>query len=187
MIHLTFLPWRGYDLALLIAGDMEPSCVENSSSADGPDEDVFEDRWIRRLVGLVVAGVCVAVIVVAALRVEVYGQTCGMVTRTGLPCPTCGMTTAFRAAVRGDLVGGFSAQPFGPVLCLMTAVLAVAGLAQMVTGWRVFAWLCPHKWIGPGALINLHYWPLLLGVLGTMAGWFLKIFLHYLAGELPLG
>jgi hypothetical protein len=45
---------------------------------------------------------------------------CGFVFTSGLPCPTCGMTTAFSNAVRGRLVAAFLAQPAGLAMCLLT-------------------------------------------------------------------
>jgi hypothetical protein len=41
---------------------------------------------------------------------------CGMKQRTGLPCPTCGMTTSVLAFARGDLVTAFYVQPAGGFL-----------------------------------------------------------------------
>jgi hypothetical protein len=35
---------------------------------------------------------------------------------TGVPCPSCGVTTAFAWAMRGDFAAAFLAQPFGLVL-----------------------------------------------------------------------
>ncbi|MBM4114113.1 MAG: DUF2752 domain-containing protein, partial [Phycisphaerae bacterium] len=36
----------------------------------------------------------------------------------GIPCPSCGMTTSFAHAVRGDLLSSFVAQPMGALLAL---------------------------------------------------------------------
>jgi hypothetical protein len=41
---------------------------------------------------------------------------CGMKQRTGLPCPTCGMTTSVLAFARGDLITAFYVQPAGAFL-----------------------------------------------------------------------
>jgi hypothetical protein len=64
---------------------------------------------------------------------------CGFVAMTGIPCPTCGMTTAFTHAVRGHLITAVVTQPFGALLALV--VMAVAGLSVMVLitarSWRV--------------------------------------------------
>lgn len=47
---------------------------------------------------------------------------CGMKQRTGLPCPTCGMTTSILAFARGDLVAAFYVQPAGGFLWTLLAV-----------------------------------------------------------------
>jgi hypothetical protein len=60
---------------------------------------------------------------------------CGMKQRTGLPCPTCGMTTCVLAFARGEVLTAFYVQPAGALLCslligavffaFLTAVLGV--------------------------------------------------------------
>lgn len=40
---------------------------------------------------------------------------------TGLPCPSCGMTTCFAYAARLDWMNAFATQPFGLVLFLAVA------------------------------------------------------------------
>lgn len=63
--------------------------------------------------------------------------TCGWLVTMDLPCPTCGMTTAFAHAANGNLVAALGAQPLGAGLALATAMtLLVAGYAA-VTGSRV--------------------------------------------------
>jgi hypothetical protein len=49
---------------------------------------------------------------------------CGMKQRTGLPCPTCGMTTCVLAFARGDLLTAFYVQPAGGFLCTLLVVAA---------------------------------------------------------------
>ncbi len=44
---------------------------------------------------------------------------CGMKQRWGLPCPTCGMTTAVLAFARGAFLTAFYTQPAGAFLCSM--------------------------------------------------------------------
>ena len=46
---------------------------------------------------------------------------------TGLPCPACGMTTAFVHVAHGRLLDAFVAQPFGALL----ALASLAGLAAL--------------------------------------------------------
>ncbi|MEE9211576.1 MAG: DUF2752 domain-containing protein [Phycisphaeraceae bacterium] len=57
---------------------------------------------------------------------------CGFLSSTGLPCATCGMTTAFTHAVHGRPLKAFLTQPVGAVLAVLTAVLAlVSGYATI--------------------------------------------------------
>jgi hypothetical protein len=57
---------------------------------------------------------------------------CGWLALTDLPCPACGLTTAFAHMARGDLTGAWSAHVFGVVLfglvTLAVPVCAWAGL-----------------------------------------------------------
>ncbi len=57
----------------------------------------------------------------------------------GIPCPTCGMTTAFAHAVRGQFIPAFHAQPAGLVLALLTALTALASASVLLTArvWTV--------------------------------------------------
>ena len=50
-----------------------------------------------------------------------FGE-CGLAATYGMPCPTCGMTTAFAYGVRFKIIDGFQTQPAG----LLTALLAYA-------------------------------------------------------------
>jgi hypothetical protein len=52
---------------------------------------------------------------------------CGFREWTGLPCATCGMTTAFAHAVRGHVLEAARAQPLGLLLALASAALAALG------------------------------------------------------------
>jgi hypothetical protein len=53
---------------------------------------------------------------------------------TGLPCPSCGMTTAFSAFVHGDLPGALRAQVMGTMLAAVCLLLALGGLFVAVAG-----------------------------------------------------
>jgi len=65
---------------------------------------------------------------------------CGWILAMDLPCPTCGMTTAFATAADGNLVGAFVAQPMGAALAVGTAMALITGAWTAATGSRV-AWL----------------------------------------------
>lgn len=95
---------------------------------------------------------------------------CGFYVMTGLPCPTCGMTTAFALAVRGQVVHSIQAQAAGFVLALATAVVAGLGLFTMFTGRRV----APNWYrIHPTRLIWLI-------TAGFLLAWGLKMMLELL-------
>ncbi len=73
---------------------------------------------------------------------------CGWIMTMDLPCPTCGMTTAFAHAADGNLVGSFVAQPMGAVLAVATAIALLVGTYTVATGSRVaalFGRLCNRR------------------------------------------
>jgi hypothetical protein len=82
---------------------------------------------------------------------------CGWIASADLPCPTCGMTTAFSHAAHGDLLSSFRAQPLGMMLALGTAIVAVAG------AWTA----CTSSMLAP----------FLGAMLGPRLGWTLGILL----------
>ena len=59
---------------------------------------------------------------------------CGFKQRYGLPCPTCGMTTAVLAFARGQIARAFCVQPAAGLLCSTLAIVAVASLALATVG-----------------------------------------------------
>src|SRR5438874_12668882 len=61
-------------------------------------------------------------------------QRCEFMARTGLPCPSCGMTTSFAWFVRGNWLASIYVQPMGFVLALLTGTVFWAGLYIAITG-----------------------------------------------------
>jgi hypothetical protein len=59
---------------------------------------------------------------------------CGMKQRTGLPCPTCGMTTCVLAFARGEVLTAFYVQPAGALLCSLLIVVAFFAFLTAVLG-----------------------------------------------------
>jgi len=59
---------------------------------------------------------------------------CGMKQRTGLPCPTCGMTTCVLAFARGEVLTAFYVQPAGALLCSLLIVAAFCAFLTSVSG-----------------------------------------------------
>lgn len=74
---------------------------------------------------------------------------CGFFVVTGLPCPGCGMTTAFAHAIRGQLVDAVRANPFGFVVFAMTCAwmpVATLGFARGLSVLDVLDRLRIDKW-----------------------------------------
>jgi hypothetical protein len=59
---------------------------------------------------------------------------CGWITMMNVPCPTCGMTTAFAHAADGNLVASFITQPLGCILALVTAMTLILAMYVAITG-----------------------------------------------------
>lgn len=98
---------------------------------------------VRVRAGAVFAGSAALLLLAALLKPDPSGlgthrqlgfPGCGLVITTGIPCPTCGMTTAFAHAVRGRVLRALAAQPFGALMALATLTLAALSLAVIATG-----------------------------------------------------
>lgn len=88
-------------------------------------------------------------------------RPCGFLVTTGLPCPTCGMTTAFANAARGHLLQAVWAQPMGAMLAILTAVLACVAVVVMITGRRLeINWyrINPMRVLVAGIVLFLGSW-----------------------------
>ena len=102
----------------------------------------FDRPGRARLAALVVLAVSLAPLLVAAgLDADPRGMgthtqlglaPCGFDVATGLPCATCGMTTAFTHAAHGHLVAAFAGQPAGALLALGCAMLT------LTAGWALW-------------------------------------------------
>jgi hypothetical protein len=93
---------------------------------------------------------------------------CAWMATTGLPCPTCGMTTSFSHFVRGNWVASVYVQPMGFVLALLTGIAFWGGLYIALTARPIQRQLqrLPMVWlIGAFMAIGIAAW-----------GW--KIFIH---------
>lgn len=61
---------------------------------------------------------------------------CGFHWLISLPCPMCGMTTAFALIARGEVLAAFGAHVTGPALFLATVVAGVRAGYALVLGVR---------------------------------------------------
>lgn len=64
---------------------------------------------------------------------------CSAMRVLGIPCPTCGMTTAFSHTVRGEFVAAIWVQPTGTLLAIGTFAVSVTALMSLLSGrfWRI--------------------------------------------------
>jgi hypothetical protein len=95
---------------------------------------------------------------------------CHFLVLTGLPCPSCGMTTSFALLVRGDVVGALRANSVGVLLAVFCLALIPWCLAS---GFRnqplfvrslertttclvtAFLWLLLVRWV---VVLGLLWW-----------------------------
>ena len=93
---------------------------------------------------------------------------CGFKQATGLPCATCGMTTAFSNAAHGNLLDSLLGQPAGFLLVILTCLLLWAGLMMSLLG-------TPAKAFLPRAIRK----PFVFGILGfVLISWGYTMLLH---------
>lgn len=143
------------------------------------------ERTIR-LRALALFAVCVAVMVLAAgLAPDARGlgthqqlglPPCSLVVLTGLPCPTCGMTTAFAHAARGQFAAAWLAQPAGLMLALGIIAFAGQSLYTAATG-RIVRW--------PGTRWSASKIALIVVVI-FLGGWGFKLLVGLWSGTLPV-
>jgi hypothetical protein len=104
---------------------------------------------VSRVVWLGVAAGALGILIVACLLTpasEGYGThlalglpPCGFRVWTGLPCPTCGLTTAFALLARGRIVAALHAHPLGLPLFLADVALLTVALRGAALGRSVLA------------------------------------------------
>jgi hypothetical protein len=82
-----------------------------------------------------------------------------------MPCPTCGMTTAFAHTVRGHWLAAFRAQPLGWLLAVATGLIMIAAVRE---AWTLRAVRINWYRVRPGWAV------LAIGVL-AVAAWGYKI------------
>ena len=103
--------------------------------AEGPVSPLA-DRVTATVIGLLAVGLTVALLSVSpdgrghGTHEQLGMDPCGWPQTYGIPCPTCGCTTAATQMVHGDVLGALITQPFGAVIALLGML---AGL---------HAWVC---------------------------------------------
>lgn len=100
---------------------------------------------------------------------------CGFILTTGMPCPTCGMTTSFALMMHAKPIEAVLTQPAGAVLCLATMGTLLLSVRVALTG------LAPNvNWDRLGPIRIMLGFGLLL-----LAGWGFKMAYGILTGALP--
>ena len=77
---------------------------------------------------------------------------CAFLKSTGIPCPSCGMTTSFSWFARGNLLASFYIQPMGTVLAVIAVIAFWSGLYVAVSGraaHRLGLFIRPRYYILP--------------------------------------
>ena len=106
---------------------------------------------------------------------NLYLPPCGLYATTGIPCPTCGCTTAVTWLAHGHLLQAFYVQPFGAVVGIVALAAAMLGLLGVIAG----------RWYGPQLFTLQWYWQKLLVGTGTILGlaWIYKIVMVMVVGS----
>jgi hypothetical protein len=108
--------------------------------------------WVRGvLVGLALGLTAVFAVAVwldpyqeggEARRMETHRQLglppCTFYVTTGLPCPSCGMTTSFALLIRGDVLNSLRANAVGTLLAAVCLLFIPWGLASAVAQRTLF-------------------------------------------------
>src|SRR5688572_11984835 len=134
---------------------------------------------VGRIIALSIALACLALLVTAVMippnRTGVATHTalgfddCQFLVTTGIPCPSCGMTTSFAWFVRGNLLASLYVQPMGTMLAAAAGMTFWGGLYIAITGKPIYRRLLAEV---PAA----YYVIVPLGL--AIAAWAWKIFIH---------
>ena len=166
-------------------GSAEPGNVD--SGVSGVEVSVPDHlRWWGFLIGLACVGILLAAWHLEPRHLPFGPESqlslpgCGFRDRTGYPCPTCGMTTAWAKTVRGELYQGLQANIAGGILAIATVIAGIFGLATAAAGKRFYVRLAkpvidllsPTGWLYGllGLFIFAWGWKALWAFIGQRAG-----------------
>jgi hypothetical protein len=94
---------------------------------------------------------------------------------TGMPCPSCGMTTSFALLIRGDVINSLRANAAGTLLAIFCLLL--------------IPWCIGSAWFARSLFVRSAQWTfviVMLSFLGLMVvRWLIIIGLAWMRGEPP--
>jgi hypothetical protein len=140
---------------------------------------------LGRLVAAAIACGCLAVFAAAlAIHPDRAGvsshrqlglASCQLLLRTGVPCPTCGMTTSVAWFARGQILVSLYVQPMGFVVAVLVAMTFWGALYVAVTGrpaHRLLRFVPSRYYLGPlfGLIVLAWMWKIGIHVTGR-DGW----------------
>jgi len=148
-----------------------------------PDDPLRGTLSLRgRLLALAVALACLAALALGAfLRPDPRGigthrqlglSACQFQARTGIPCPTCGVTTSFAHLAHGQVILSLYVQPLGTVLGAACILAFWVALSMAITGQpsprRLRGFFSTRLLIAAMALVMLAWtWKILIRVAGV--------------------
>jgi hypothetical protein len=134
--------------------------------------------WWGRLLAILISSACLFLLVTATrltpspsgmgTHTQLGLDQCQFALRTGVPCPSCGMTTSFAWFARANFPASFYVQPMGALLALAATMTFWAAFYVALSGRSVYRLIM----LGP----TRYYVPLFMAL--AIAAWAWKIFIH---------
>lgn len=123
--------------------------------------------WLDRASAATVVGIAATALVLLGnvepsakgydTHVQLGMEPCGWPRAYGIPCPTCGCTTAACHLVHGHVPQAFATQPFGALL-MFALLLTGAHALYCLVARRSFV----------DILVRLPFWSIAFGTIATM-------------------
>ena len=100
--------------------------------------------------------------------------SCDYLSRTGYPCPGCGVTTSLTASFHLDFLKAIKSHIFGIAIYLILVIIGIIGACEFITGKSYFSRFHPNRW-----------W--LFTILGIfLGGWLIKTAVGVWLGTYPI-
>jgi hypothetical protein len=134
----------------------------------------------QRLAAAAVFGAIVALFAIfwlaAHFKIAIWPFACGFKQQYGLPCPTCGMTTAVLAFAHGQVLKALYTQPAAALLCCFLVLTAFFAFLTAVFGVYLSAF------VGLAGKLRIKF-VLLVLLIVLAAGWAVTLVRAIAAGH----